>query len=138
MGILSKLFGKKSIETLKEFDAELTKFQKKIGYEMIALIGTAGRLKGLPLIYAYAAEDDTSLKKYSARLNEIINPINVITEGRKVDELSLLFEGNILILKPITPEIAFFAITQITSDITSIQQWIDKRISILEKIFQEK
>ena len=69
IGILSKLkdaFSSKSIDSLKEIEIELSKLQKKINAEMIALIGIGGRIKGLPLIYV--TNDEDQLKKISARL----------------------------------------------------------------------
>jgi len=80
MGILSKLFGTKSEESFQEMESDLIKFQKKINAEMIAIFGTGGRLKGLPLIYA--TSDDNDLKKISARLNELLKPVNNLSDNR--------------------------------------------------------
>ena len=132
MGILSRIFGKKSIESLKEFEEELNKFREKNDSEMLALIGTGGRLKGLALVHS--SKDEDLMKKYAARVNELMDPLNLVTQGKKVEELSLKFDGNHLIFKPITEDISFFAITQEESDISSIVEWIEDKRSDLENL----
>jgi hypothetical protein len=62
----------------------------------------------------------------------------VVTEGKKIHKDVLWFEENVLYYKPITEDVAFFAIADEGSDISSIGQWIDKKAPNLEKLFLEK
>lgn len=135
MGILSRLFGKKTYDSVKEFDEELTKFQQKNASEMMALVGTGGRLKGLPLVYS--TENETDLKKYAARLIELIAPIKVITEGKSIERFTLIFDEKLLYFKPITQEVCFFAVLPNSSNMLSIQSWVNKKAKVLQELFQE-
>ena len=116
MGILSRLFGKKETEeSFKQIEEELSKMQKKMNSEMIVIFGTGGRLKGLPLIYV--AIDETELKKFAARIYEIIAPLNTLSEDRNLRDCVINYEDSILFFKQILANIGFFAIFQNKDDI---------------------
>ncbi len=141
MGILSKLKdiiskGDKSIESLKQVDEELSILQKKINAEIIAIIGTGGRLKGLPLIYI--TPDEADLKKLSAKLSELVNPIKDISEDRNFRDFIINFDDSILFFKPIMREISIFAILLKNNDVLTLKQWIYKNELVLKELFHEK
>jgi hypothetical protein len=134
MGIFSKvkeLFDKKPIDSLKKLEEALTKLQLKKRYEILALIGTGGRLKGLPLVYA--AEDENSLKIFTARITELLKMIENLSEERILRDFIINFNDSILFFKPIIKDISFMAIINENDDIIAIKQFIYK----YEQLFQE-
>ena len=64
MGLFDKIkevFTKSSLESIQDLEKDLQKLQgKAIFSDVVAIIGTGGRLKGLPLIYS--AKDENKLK----------------------------------------------------------------------------
>ncbi len=136
MGILSRLFGKKEAEqSFKEIEAELIKLQKKINAEMIVIFGTGGRLKGLPLIYS--ASDENELKRFSARIYELLNPINNLSDKRQFRDFIINYEDSILFFKKILANIGYFAIFQNKDDLLSLKQWVYKKEQTLKELFHE-
>lgn len=139
MGILTKvkeLFEKKPIETLRQLEEELAKIQSKNKYEIIALIGTGGRLKGLPLVYA--AEDENSLKILSARLSELLKIIQNLSEEDILRDIVINYDDTILFFKPIMANISFFAVVRENDDILILKQFIYKHEDILKELFHDK
>ncbi|HUX97969.1 MAG TPA: hypothetical protein VMV49_00300 [Candidatus Deferrimicrobium sp.] len=139
MGLLSTLkefFSKKSIESLKEFETELIKLQKKSNSEIIALMGTGGRLKGLPLIYV--ANEEADLKRYAARIAELIGPLNNLSNEQSIKDVIIRFETSYLFYIPLLKNVSFFAITPHKHDLLSLQQWVTNNNSIIQELFREK
>lgn len=136
MGILSKLFGKKSIDSLKEFEVEIAKLKEKSDCEFVAITGIGGRLKGLPLVYQ--ADDEKTLKRYSARLIEVLNSIKTVTEEKPLDRFVIYYGGNALVFHPLTNDVAFTAITKNMSDLPIMLQWYNKNAPVLIDLFNEK
>lgn len=138
MGIFSKLkeiFTKKPMESLQGFEEEIGKLQKKSNADIIALIGTQGRLKGLPLIYA--SNDDIDFRRYSARLIELNNPLNTIIGDKIFLDLTLRFSDSILYYRPVLKNISFFAICSNQNNITIVKQWIFEKDQALRELFHE-
>jgi len=139
MGILSKvkevIVGKPA-ESLKEFELELYRIKQKCKSKIVALVGIGGRLKGLPLIYT--SDDDKILNLTSAKLYEILASVYDITGGKKVKDVILSCEDEIYILKPLMENIGIFAIIPDESEIPHIREWIDKKVPLLENIFEGK
>ena len=138
IGILSKLkdaFSSKSIDSLKEIETELSKLQKKINADMIALIGIGGRIKGLPLIYV--ANDEDQLKKISARLYEILNPLNNLSSEHPFRDFTINYDDSIIFFKPVFSSVGFCANIKDKNDIVGIKQWIYKYEQILKELFHE-
>ena len=138
IGILSKLkdaFSSKSVDSLKEIETELSKLQKKINADMIALIGIGGRIKGLPLIYV--ANDEDQLKKISARLYEILNPLNNLSSEHPFRDFTINYDDSIIFFKPVFSSVGFCANIKDKNDIVGIKQWIYKYEQILKELFHE-
>jgi hypothetical protein len=136
MGILTKLFGKKETEEgFQAIESELVKLQKKINAEMIVIFGTGGRLKGLPLIYT--ASDENDLKRFSARLYELMAPINILSDKRRVRDFIINYEDSILFFKQILGNIGYFALFQNKDDILLLKQWVYKKEQTLKELFHE-
>jgi hypothetical protein len=139
MGIFSKvreIFEKKPIESFKQFEEELSKLKDKNRYEIISLIGIGGRVKGLPLIYA--TDDDTSLKVYSAKLNELFNMIQNLSDEKIFRDFTVNYDDSILFFKPIMSNIGFFAIINNKNDIMIIKQFIYNNEKLLRELFHEE
>jgi len=148
IGILSKLkdtFSTKTIESLKEYEIEISKFQKKLNAEMIALIGIGGRIKGLPLIFA--TSDENELKKISARVYEIIDPLQNITIEHIIRDFIVNYENSTLFFKPFMKNVGFAAIIKNKNDLSAnvknrndliaLNKWISKNEKILKDLFHE-
>jgi hypothetical protein len=139
MGIFSKIreiFEKRPVESFKHFEEELYKLKNKNRYELIALIGIGGRVKGLPLIYA--TDDEISLKLYSAKLNELFKMIQNLSDDKIFRDFNVNYEESILFFKPITTNIGFLAILHNKNDIMIIKQFIYNNEKILRELFHEE
>jgi hypothetical protein len=139
MGLFSKLkdfFSGKSIESLQEFEIELKKLQKKVNSEIIALIGTQGRLKGLPLVYT--SIEEVNLRKYAALLTELVDPINQLSNEEKVKDFIIHYEESILFFKPIMNNISFFAIFPDKDNLPALEQWINTNSLNLRRLFHDE
>ncbi len=136
MGILSRIFGgKKAEESIQAIEQEMIKLKNKTHAEMIAIFGVGGRLKGLPLIYA--ADDEPDLKKFSARLFELIKPINFLSEERTMRDFVINYADSILFYKQILTNIGYFAIFPDKNDTLTLKQWIYKKESVLKELLHE-
>ncbi len=133
---IKEALGVKPLESLKDFESELIKLQEKSNCDFTALIGTGGRFKGLPLIYA--AKNEDLLKKFTAKLSEIIKPLKDLSEGKIMNEFRIYYKDSILIFKPITENIDFLAITNNSDYIQYIIQYINKKLELLKSIFENK
>jgi len=135
LGILSKFFGKKPAETIRELELEIEKLKIKSNSELISLVGTDGKLRGLPLIYS--ANNEAILKKYCARLGEIFRPIENIVDEKIIQDVIINYKDFFLVFKPILRDIGILAIITNKSYISSILQWVDKNNNILKALFPE-
>jgi len=136
MGILSRIFGgKKSEETIQAIEEEMIKLKNKTNAEMIAIFGVGGRLKGLPLIYV--ADDEPALKKFAARLFELIGPINFLSDERILRDFVINYADSILFYKQILTNIGYFAIFQDKDATLTLKQWAYKKESVLKELLHE-
>jgi len=138
MGIFSKvkeLFDKKPVDSLKQLEESLTKLQLKNRYEILALIGTGGRLKGLPLVYA--AEDENSLKIFTARMTELLKMIENLSKERILRDFIINFNDSIIFFKPIIKDISFMAIINENDDIIEIKQFIYKNEQLIRELLHK-
>ncbi len=136
MGILTKIFGKKSIESLKEIEEDLNKLKKKTGSEIIAIIGTGGRLKGLPLIYT--TNDETDLKRFSARLSELITPLANLSKERIFRDIIINYDDSILFFKQFLKNTSYFAVFDNKDNVLALKQWIYKNEQLLKELLHEE
>jgi hypothetical protein len=139
MGLFSRLkdfFSGKSIESLQEFEIELKKLQKKVNSEIIALIGTQGRLKGLPLVYT--STEEGNLRKYTAIVTELVDPINQLSNEKKLKDFIIHYEDSILFFKPIMNNISFFVIFPEKDNLPILEQWINTNSLNLRKLFHDE
>ncbi|NVM54577.1 MAG: hypothetical protein HWN66_12810 [Candidatus Helarchaeota archaeon] len=135
MGIFSRLkefFSGKSIEFLTEFEPEIKKLQKKSNSEIIALIGTHGRLKGLPLIYA--ATDESEIRRYTAQLTEIMGVLPKIDDEKIIRDVLIRYYESILYYKPIIENVSFFALASHKTDVSILEQWVNSNIVALREV----
>lgn len=135
MGFLSKIFGKKEVKGIQEIELEMQKLKKKVDAEMIAIVGIGGRLKGLPLIYT--SDDDSNLKQISARLNEIIEPLNNLATERLLRDLIINYDDSTLFFKQIMKNIGYFVIFHEKSNLLTLKQWIYKKEEILKELLHD-
>lgn len=139
MGIFSKIkeiFEKKPIESFEQFEEELSKMKDKNRFETIALIGIGGRVKGLPLIYA--TDEDLSLKRFSAKLSELLKMIENLSNERSLRDFIINYDDSILFFKPIMNNIGFFAILNEKNDILVLKQFIYNNEKLLKELFHEE
>ncbi|MFX0030416.1 MAG: hypothetical protein ACFE8B_14485 [Candidatus Hermodarchaeota archaeon] len=135
MGFLSKIFGKKEEKGIQEVELEMQKLKKKVDAEMIAIFGIGGRLKGLPLIYA--SDDDSNMKQISARLYEIIEPLNKLAKERILRDLIINYDDSTLFFKQIMKNIGYFAIFHEKSNLLTLKQWIYKKEEFLKELLHD-
>jgi hypothetical protein len=139
MGLFSRLkefFSGKSIESIKEFETELEKLQKKSNSEVLALIGTGGKLKGLPIVYV--SNEDSILKRYTARIAELINPLNTLSAEKTVKDVMIRFEDSILVYVPILKGLSFFGIVPRKNDFFTLRNWVTNNSPLIKELFQDK
>ncbi|MFX1384474.1 MAG: hypothetical protein ACFFBP_18775 [Promethearchaeota archaeon] len=141
MGIITRIkeiFEKKQIEfdSLKELETELVILKKKTNSKIIAIIGSGGRLKGLPLIYD--ADDENLLKIYTAKINELLIPIRNLADDKELTDFIINYKDSIILFKNIIENIGFLAFTRFSNDIALTQQWLFKNEIFLKKIFEQK
>jgi len=135
MGLFSKLkdlFSGKSLESLKEYEPEIQKLQKKSNSEIIALIGTHGRLKGLPIIYA--ATDESDIRRLTAQITELIGPLTKISDEETIRDVTIRYYGSILFYKPISENVSFFALASYKTDISTLDQWVNSNTVALREV----
>jgi hypothetical protein len=135
MGFLSKIFGKKEVKGIQEIEVEMQKLKKKVDAEMIAIVGIGGRLKGLPLIYT--SDDDSDLKQISARLYEIIEPLNNLATERLLKDLIINYYNSTLFFKQIMKNIGYFVLFHEKSNLLTLKQWIYKKEEILKELLHD-
>ena len=135
-GFFSRLKTKNAIESLEEFEKELKKLSEKINAEILALIGTGGRLKGLPLIYFAKEEED--LKKISANLVELLNPLNKVSDNRIFRDITISFDDDLIFFKPILKNVGFFAVFYKKDDVILLKQLIYNNEQLLKELFHEE
>ena len=135
-GFFSRLKNKNSIDSLEEFEKELKKVSEKINAEILALIGTGGRLKGLPLIYFAKEEED--LKKVSANLVELLNPLNKVSDNRVFRDITISFDDDLIFFKPILKNVGFFGVFYKKDDVVLLKQLIYKNEQLLKELFHDE
>ena len=135
MGFLSKIFGKKEEKGIQEIESEMVKLKKKVDAEMIGIFGIGGRLKGLPLIYT--SNDESDLKQISARLYEIVEPLNNLTNERILRDLIINFDDSTLFFKQIMKNIGYFAIFHDKNNLLTLKQWIYKKENFLKELLHD-
>ncbi len=139
MGLFSKLkeaFSKKSLESLTEFESEMEKLKNKLGAQIISIIGIGGRLKGLPLIFAASNED--LLKRYSAKLVEVVNAVKNVSADHAFWDIALNYYTELFFFKPITKNIGLFAVLKRFEEVEEVKQWFFKHEEKLKELFHEQ
>ena len=135
MGLFSKLkdlFSGKSLESLMEYEPEIQKLQKKSNSKIIALIGTHGRLKGLPIIYA--ATDESDIRRLTAQITELIGPLTKLSDEETIRDVTIRYYGSILFYKPISENVSFFALASYKTDISTLDQWVNNNTVALREV----
>ncbi|MHA1312019.1 MAG: hypothetical protein ACTSWR_07085 [Candidatus Helarchaeota archaeon] len=138
MGLISRLkefFTGKPIETFQELEKDMNKLYKKCNCSLIAFVGVASKIKGLPLIYS--ADNENNVRLFSAKLPLIINPLKNFQETKPIDSIKINYNNEFIYLKPILDNIAFIAMYNQKSDFLTINQWLDNNFSILLNLFKK-
>jgi hypothetical protein len=135
MGFLSKIFGQKEEKGIQIIESEMEKLRKKTNAEMIVIFGIGGRLKGLPLIYS--SDDENEVKRFSARLYEVIDPINKISGYRIVRDFIVNYNDSILFFKQIMNNIGYFTIFGNQNDLLVLKKWIYSKEKDLKELLHE-
>ena len=134
MGILKDLFGKKEIESIQDYEKEIQKLQGSAYFsEVVAIVGTGGRLKGLPLIYS--ARDEKQFKILTARMSELIANVKNLQNEKELEEVSLVYKGLYIKFIPITENLGFLGISPMKNEIALFQDWLKKNQRILTNLF---
>jgi hypothetical protein len=102
---------------------------------MIGIFGIGGRLKGLPLIYT--SDDESDLKQISARLYEIVEPLNNLATERMLRDMIINFDDSSLFFKQIMRNIGYFAIFHDKSNLLTLKQWIYKKEEFLKELLHD-
>ena len=136
MGFLSKFIGRKDEQDFQLIESEMVKLKRKVNAEMIVIFGIGGRLKGLPLIYA--SDDDSEVKQFSARLYEVIVPLDKVSVDRNLRDFVINYSDSLLFFKQIMENIGYFAIFGNKNDLLVIKQWIYKKEEVLKNLLHEK
>jgi hypothetical protein len=102
--------------------------------EIVAIIGTGGRLKGLPLIYSVNQED--IFKKMVAQISELVNIAEALDEQKELVEVNLKFEGLYLILIPIKENIGFLGVSPTPNDMKVFREWMKKNLKTIVNLFK--
>ncbi|TXT61098.1 MAG: hypothetical protein BAJALOKI2v1_50066 [Promethearchaeota archaeon] len=137
MGLLSKLkefLVGKDIETIVEFEAELGKLITDYGLSNAAIIGIGGRLKGLPLIYS--SEDEGMLKNLTAKIPEVIGPLDSLEPSKAFERTIIKYRGSFLVLIKLTENIAFVGISEKKISVEDSVKWIKSKEDLIHKLFE--
>ena len=102
---------------------------------MIVILGTSGRLKGLPIIYV--TDDEKELKKISARIIEILKPIDNISEDKILQDIVISYDDSILFFKQILDHIAYVSVFYGKNQLLPIKQWIYDKEQSLKELFHD-
>ncbi len=135
MGFLSKIFGQKEEQGIKEIEGDMEKLKKKTSAEMIVIFGIGGRLKGLPLIYS--SDDENDVKRLSARLHEVIDPITKISDDRTIRDFIVNYNDSILFFKQVMTNIGYFAMFGNKNDLLALKQWIYSKEKVLKNLLHD-
>ncbi|MHA1270060.1 MAG: hypothetical protein ACTSPY_09770 [Candidatus Helarchaeota archaeon] len=138
MGLLSRFkefFAGKPIETFKELEKDVNKLYKKCDSSLIALIGTAAKIKGLLLIYF--TKDENYARLIAAKIPQIIDSIKIFN-NKEFTEIRIYYNDELVFLKQILDNISFVAIYKQKNDIYLIRQWIYNKLNILKTLFERE
>lgn len=137
MGIFEKLkdiFAKSSLESIQDLEKEIKLLHGKAMFsDIVAIIGTGGRLKGLPLIYSAKKEDE--FKILVARISELINPIKNLENQNELVEIDFMYKSLYLIYVSIKENIGFLGVSPMMDEIMIFRDWIKKNSKILSTLF---
>ncbi|MFO8017671.1 MAG: hypothetical protein R6U96_03490 [Promethearchaeia archaeon] len=136
MGLLSKIFGSKEIESVKELEKKLSSVHRNTQCTILSFIGLKGRLKGLPLIYE--AKDEKKLKQITAQLIEFFPSLHKLTLGGNVEKFNIEFKKNSLFFKEITNKIGFFAVAEKFEYLNEADEWLSNNFNSIYNIFLVK
>ncbi|MGV9174226.1 MAG: hypothetical protein ACOC44_09860 [Promethearchaeia archaeon] len=136
MGLLSRIFGSKEIESVKELEKNISSLHEDSKCDIISFIGLSSRLKGLPLIYK--AKDEEKLKQVTAQLIEFIPAVHKLKLGNEMKKTYLEFDDNSLFFKKITNKIGFFALATQFKDLTAVDEWLNENFNSIYNIFLVK
>ena len=138
MGIFDKIkdvFSSSSIESIQDYEKTIQKLHSMAMFsEIVAIIGTGGRLKGLPLIYS--ANNEDIFKKMVAQVSELVNIAEALDEQKQLVEVNLKYEGLYLILIPIKENIGFLGVSPTPNDMKVFREWMKKNLKTIVNLFK--
>lgn len=137
MEIFSKIkniFGKTSIESLKQLEKEIVDLQNKLDSGFVTIIGYGGKLKGLPLIYK--KDDEKRIKRFAAKVIQSINSLDSILESQNLENFNIHYTENILHFRKINNEIGILAFMNYGSDINKLKDWIGDNLTKVRSLFE--
>ncbi|MBD3214762.1 MAG: hypothetical protein GF311_19280 [Candidatus Lokiarchaeota archaeon] len=138
MEIFSKIkniFGKTSIESLKELETEIINLQDRFHNGWVIIFGYGGRLKGLPLIFK--AEDEKKIKRFAAKIIESISALNSVIESQDLENFNIHYTENILHFRKVNKEIGILGYLPYGSDINKLKEWIGDNLTKVKKLFSD-
>lgn len=136
MGLLSRIFGSKDVESVKEIESELVELKKESRCDIISFIGLSGRLKGLPLIYQ--ADDENKLKQVTAHLIEFFPALSRLTLGEELEKFNVEFDKKSIFFREITNKVGFFALASKFEHLTEAEDWLKDNYNSIYNIFLVK
>jgi hypothetical protein len=138
MGLFEKIkdvFSKTSFESIQDFEKEIQELRRHTMFsEIVAIIGTGGRLKGLPLIYSANQED--KFKKLVAKISEVMFLVNNLDIQEDLKEVILNFNGLYLIFIPIQENFGFLGVSPTENELKVFREWMKKNLKTLNALFK--
>lgn len=138
MGILENIkdvFSTISLESIQNFEKDIQKLHSMAMFsEVVAIIGTSGRLKGLPLVYSVNQEEN--FKNLIAKINELIYHAKELDNQKELVELNLNFKGLYVILIPIKENFGFLGVSPTWNDMKVFREWMKKNLKKLKNLFK--
>ena len=139
MGILDNItdfFSSSSLESIQEYEKNIQKLHSMAMFsEIVAIIGTGGRLKGLPLIYSVNQEEN--FKKVVAKISELVHHAKELDNQKELVELNLNFKGLYVIHVPIKENFGFLGASPTWNDMKVFREWMKKNLKKLQDLFKD-
>lgn len=132
-----KFFKKSQFEKINEIKAEFERLKDKTNAISINFIGIEGQINGLTVIEATDSESFQS-KYFAGLLADTFHKIQNLSEDFIKSEIKMgiiNFNSSALIYQPITSDILFSCLVPNEKDIKKIEDWVNKNIIKLRKIF---
>jgi hypothetical protein len=146
MGILTRLFSKKVLETLEQVNQQIAGLLKKSDAKFVSLMGLRGKIKGLEIITVVDEkfpEDTQLIKRYNAKLVESylrFQSLELMADdsGKKLQYTSYYYDEIHHFYAIPVENSDWFLITACTANIMKIIKNLDKITELLQQLAIER